>query len=276
MRLRQPFCTAVLTLSCLALAGARSATSLWEDRQAAEALWEQAVAAKGGRERLAAIQSFSIQEKTEFGRLLLRDVAAGKVSQTVCALPDGWWEFLDYRPGKMGYSVLAANARTGLGWSTQGGPAGPFLRRYTGLAYRVRQLQYVYFLETSAVRPNVLRANHVRRGFKTFDRVETHVEGDLVVFELDRDTHLPVRIETSRTSTLPPPRPDMAPPGEMRFVYELDRYVEVSGIRVPGRVKRGGDAADARVEINPEYDPLIFTTPPSPDATMETWRRSRR
>ena len=267
--MRQSFCTIVLALFCLGVAGARSPHV---DRQTAEALWEQAVAAKGGRGRLEAIQSFAIQKRTEFGRLMLRDVATGKVSQVVCALPDGWWEFLDYRPGKMGYSVVAANAQTGLGWSTHGGPAGPLLRRYTGLAYRVRQLQYVYFLETRAVRPTLLRADQVRRGFKTFDRIETRVEDDLVVFELDRETHLPVRIETSRKNTLPPPRPGMAPPGDMRFVYELDRYSVVAGIQVPGRVKLGGDASDVRVEINPEYDASIFTTPPSPDSTIDSWR----
>jgi len=267
--MRQSFCTIVLALFCLGIAGARSPHV---DHQAAEALWEQAVAAKGGRERLAAIQSFAIQERTEFGRLMLRDVAAGKVSQVVCVLPDGWWEFLDYRPGKMGYSVLAANAQTGLGWSTHGGPAGPLLRRYTGLAYRVRQLQYVYFLETRAVRPTPIRASTVKRGFATVDRVETMLEDDLVVFDLDVKTHLPIRIETSRKNSLPPPRPGMTPPGAMRFVFELDRYSEVAGIQVPGRVKLGGDAADARVEINPEYDASIFTTPPSPDSTIDSWR----
>ncbi len=267
--MRQSFCTTVLALLCLGIAGARSPHV---DRQAAEALWEQAVAAKGGRERLAAIQSFAIQERTEFGRLMLRDVAAGKVSQVVCALPDSWWEFLDYRPGKMGYSVLAANAQTGLGWSTHGGPAGPLLRRYTGLAYRVRQLQYVYFLETRAVRPTPIRASTVKRGFATVDRVETMLEGDLVVFDLDVKTHLPIRIETSRKNTLPAPRPGMAPPGDMRFVYELAGYDEVGGIQVPRRVTLGGDTAHARVEINPEHDPSIFTTPPSPDSTIDSWR----
>ena len=139
--------------------------------------------------------------------------------------------------------------------ATYGGPAGPFLPRYTGLPYRVRQLQYVYFLETAAVRPTLLRAGHVRRGFKTFDRIETLVEGDLVVFELDRDSHLPARIETSRKTSLPPPRPGMAPSDAASVVYELDTYVEVSGIRVPGRVKLGG-------------------MPPSPDATVDSWRRA--
>ena len=114
--------------------------------------------------RLAAIHSFAIWEKT--ARLWPRSV--GKVSQIVCALPDAWWEFLDYRPGLMGFSVTAANARTGLGWSS---------------------------------------------------------------------------------------------------------YQKLNGVRVPRRLMQGRDATDAHVEINPDYEPLIFTTPPSPDATMEAWRK---
>jgi hypothetical protein len=94
-----------------------------------------------------------------------------------------------------------------------------------------------------------------------------------VVFDLDAKTHLPIRIETTRKNPLPPPRPGMAPPGGTRFVYELERYSEVGGIQVPGRVRLGGDASDVRVEINPDYEPSIFSTPPSPDATTEAWRK---
>jgi hypothetical protein len=268
--MRQPICSILLVLLCLPAASGQSPQ---DQRDTARTLWEQAVAAKGGRERLDAIQSFAIQKRTAFSRWRLRDMATGKIEQIVCALPDAWWAFLDYRPGKMGYSVQTANARTGLGWSTFGGPPRPFLRPNTDLAYRMRQLQYVYFLETRAVRPLPIRASPARRGLAPVDRVETLVDDGLVVFDLDVKTHLPVRIETSRRITLPPPRPGMPPPGDMRYVYELDRYSEVSGIQVPGRVRLGGDPSDARVEINPDYDPSIFSTPPSPGATIESWRR---
>ena len=268
--MRQPICSTLLVLLGLSLANGQSSQY---DKDAARALWEQAVAAKGGRERLAAIESFAIQQRTRFSRLTLRDMATGKVDQIVCVLPDAWWEFLDYRPGKLGYSVKTANARTGLGWATLGGPARPFLRPDTSLAYRMRQLQYVYFLETRTVRPAPIRASRARRGLTHVDRVETLVDDDLVVFDLDMKTHLPIRIETSRKITLPPARPGMPRPGDKRYVYELDRYSEVSGIQVPGRVRLGGDPSNARVEINPSFEPSIFTTPPSPDATIDSWRR---
>ena len=268
--MHQPIGCALLMLLCMSVA---SGHNLQRDQDMAAALWEQAVAAKGGRERLAAIQSFAIHQRRDFGRLTLRDMATRRVRQIVCVLPEAWWEFVDYRPGKLGYSVLTANVQTGRGWSTLGGPAQPLLRGYGDLAYRMRQLQYVYFLETRAVRPSPIRASRVRHGFASVDRVETRIDDDLVVFELDVKTHLPIRIETSRKNTVPPPRPGMTRPGDSRYVYELDRYADVSGIQVPGRVKLGGDASEVRVEINPDYEPSIFTTPPSPDATMEAWRK---
>ena len=268
--MRQLICATLLTFFTLSRPLAQPALT---DQPRAVALWEQAIAAKGGRDRLAAIHGFAIYEKTSFARPTLPEMAVGRVDQIVCALPDKWWEFLDYRPGEMGYSVTAANARTGLGWSTFGGPARPFLRRYTGLAHRVRRLQYAYFLETSAVRPTPTRASRVRLGLKTVDRIEAVFDVDVIVVDLDVDTHLPVRVETITPNTLPPPRPGMKPPGDMKFVYELSEYEVSGGIKVPTHVKLGGDSARAQVEINPDYEPSIFTTPPSPDATAGSWKR---
>src|SRR5262245_13685136 len=112
--MRQLICATLLALLTLSRPAAQSSLV---DQQSAVALWEQAIAAKGGRDRLKVIQSFAVHEKTAFARPTLPEMAVGKVDQIVCALPDKWWEFLDYRPGEMGYSVTAANARTGLGWS---------------------------------------------------------------------------------------------------------------------------------------------------------------
>ena len=271
--------SSLFTLFCLAatVAGStqedrQTALTLWDEK--ALTLWDQAIAAKGGRDRLVGIRSFAIQQRTRFKGLMLREIAVGKVDQIVCELPDAWWEFLDYRPGQMGYSVDVVNARTGLGWASYDGrPARPFRRPDTHTAYRMRQLQYVYFLETRSVRPTPLRASRVRRGFKSADRVETQIEGDLVVFDLDTNTHLPVRIETIHKTTLKPPRPGMTSRGELKYIYDLDGYHEVAGIQVPGRVALGGDHSEVRVEINPDYDSSIFTGPPPPDTTIDSWRK---
>jgi hypothetical protein len=260
----------LFALACMITTGG-SVTQ--EDRQKAMTLWDQAITAKGGRDRLAGISSFAIQEKTVFRRPL-PGMAVGKVDQIVCELPDAWWEFLDYRPGQMGYSVRVVNARTGLGWASHGGPAEPLLRPDRDTAYRLRQLQYVYFLQTRWVQPTPLRASRVQLGSSPANRVEAEIDGETVVFYLDVDTHLPMRIETVRALVLKD-RPGV-PPGrtaERRYTFELDGYHEVAGIQVPARVTLGGDPSEVRVEINPDYDRSIFTRPPSPDATTDSWRK---
>jgi hypothetical protein len=244
------------------------------EEQPARALWAQAVSARGGRDRLHAIRSFAILEKVRFHGLMTRDAARGRVDQVVCELPHGWWEFLDYRPGLMGYSAEVVDTRTGLGWVSMNGsaPRG-FLRPNTNAQYRMRQLQYVYFLETRSVRPKPVRASRVRLGFRPADRLETTVEDEAVTFFLDVNTHLPIRVEAVRRVTGKPPRPGMTGSGDLRYVFELDRYQSIAGIQVPGVVKRGGsEPIELRVEINPDYDPAIFTTPPAPDAGLDSWR----
>jgi hypothetical protein len=243
------------------------------DRTDAAAVWEQAVAAKGWRERLAAIQSFAIRQSTKFRRQTLREYAAGRVDQVVCRLPHDWWEFLDYRPGLMGYSVRVVDTRTGLGWATSGGPARAYPRPDTSTAYRMRQLQYVYFLETRAVRPIALRVSQVRLASRAADRVEAQFEDDFIVFFFDSATRLPVRVETVYRYTLKPPRPGMKSTGEMKYVFELYDYRPVDGIQLPSRATMGGDATDLHVETNPDYEPSIFARPPSPTDAIDSWRR---
>lgn len=241
-----------------------------DERRSAVMLWADAVAAKGGRARLAAIHSFAIREKTVYRKPTLPEMATGKDSQIVCKLPNGWWEFLDYRPGKMGYSVRVVDAKTGEGWAGHGGPATPLMRPDTFTPYRVRVLQAVYFLETQWIRPEPVRASRLLLGAKPVDRVETIVDGDSIVYYLDAATRLPVRVEATRRS-LKPPRPGLS--DEMTFVYDLASYHDVDGIQVPARVSAGAETAEVHLEINPEYDPSIFSMPPSPGSTIESWRK---
>ena len=67
----------LFTLLCISAA----ASSTQEDRQTAVTLWDRAVAAKGGRDRLAGIRSFAVQKTTVFNRPPRPDVAVGKVDQ---------------------------------------------------------------------------------------------------------------------------------------------------------------------------------------------------
>ena len=215
-----------------------------DDRRQAAALWERAVTAKGGRDRLATIRSFAIRETASRIRPV-GGVAGGKVDQIVCELPHGWWEFLDYRPGEMGYSVRVANAATGTGWASQSGaPATPFLRPDGFAAFRIRLLQLVYFLETRSVRPAPISTTTVRLRSKTVNRVVVEVDGDTVDFYLDGTTNLPVRVEAVRKTTLKPPHLEASTPTSQKFIQDLEDYHEVAGIQVPATIIRGNDRFD--------------------------------
>ncbi len=247
----------LFVMACVGVVAGREAKT--DDRAQAEALWNQAIAAKGGRERLGSIKSFAIKERAHFDKPTRPDMAVGQVEQIAVELPDLWWSFSDYRPGKMGYMVRVVNTTTGRHWATSNGSSGKTAPdRSTG--ERLRRFEYVYFLETRWVRPTPLRASRVQLGGRSVDRVETEIDAQTVLFDLDIETHLPVRIET----TVTPAR---------RYVFDLTAYHEVSGIQVPGRVSLGGDPADVEVEINPGYDPAIFTAPPPPDAGIDSWRK---
>lgn len=243
------------------------------EQQAATVLWESALAAKGGRDRLTAVRSFAIRETGTF-KHPVRGVASGVVDQIVCALPHGWWEFADYRPGEMGYSVRVADAAAGSGWASSGGaPPAPFRRPDTFIGFRMRLLQVVYFLETSAVRPKPVSASRVKLRSRAIDRVVVRIDDDPVTVYLDATTHLPLRIEAIYRTTLPPPRPDVRPSGGVTYRQDLEHYTDIGGLRLPSAIRRGDDRFDVHIEVNPDYDPSIFTGPPAPDSGIDAWRR---
>ena len=266
----------VVLLLCLSPV---AAGDVQEDRQKAIDLWDAPSLQREAAHGWPAFRSFAVRERTDFNRILLRDIARGKVDQIVCQLPNDWWEFLDYRPGKMGYSVRVFKHTNRSGRASHGGPTRPFLRPDTNTAYRLRQLQYVYFLETRWVQPTPIRVSSDRLGWKSVDRLETLIDDDMVVFYIDVRTHLPRRIETVRKIAAKPPRPGVKGTGEMKYTFQLEGYHEVAGIQVPALVKLGGDPVESHVEINPDYDPLNFDHPPhrrTPRSIHGGGARSRR
>ena len=84
---------------------------------------------------------------------------------------------------------------------------------------------------------------------------------------------MPLRVEAERTSTLKPPPHVSATSAPQKFVYDLEAYREVAGIQVPATVIRGEDRFDLAIEINPAYDPVVFTRPPAPGTGIDSWRQ---
>ena len=73
------------------MSDARARTEAQAEAQQAEALWNQAITAKGGRERLGRIKSFAFKETAHFDKPTRPDMTVGQVEQIVVELPDLWW-----------------------------------------------------------------------------------------------------------------------------------------------------------------------------------------
>jgi hypothetical protein len=101
------------------------------------------------------------------------------------------------------------------------------------------------------------------------------IDDDVVVFFLDVKSHLLARIETVRRIPSNGPRPGVVGSGNSSTSSSSKQYTDVAGVQVPSQIVRGRDRSHVCVEITPDYDRAIFTTPRSPDAGPESWRRAR-
>src|SRR5688500_13844780 len=114
-------CACLLTAVFCAARAAAGGQSPAAARAQAEALWEQAVAAKGGRERLRSVRSFVVASSSRYERSPRPDVAAGISTESLFVLPGRWWSVWDYRPGKLGHGVNLFDFDKGVGFLSSNG-----------------------------------------------------------------------------------------------------------------------------------------------------------
>ncbi len=236
----------------------------------AEDLWARALAAKGGAERLHALRNFVITESAPFSKVTR--FAAQESSVIVCEPPGRWWEFLDYRPGLLGFGTRVLDLEKRLHFYSEGGDSRSGSVRpadLDGTLSRMTYVQLAYFMETAVVRPRLGKVEAING----FDVVHSDVDGLAVSFYLDRRTHLPTHVEVIRTFTIKGVTP---PKGQLRRWYTLEKYVEISGLQIPTHVGLGGDFANATVEVNVDLDPALFDTPPDGVTSGDAWRKFRR
>lgn len=222
------------------------------DLDTARRVWARVVAAKGGESTLHALRNFVVVEAPGAG-----DRAAARLSVFVCSPPGRLWWFLDYRPGELGISTRVSDLGKQYEWYSHGGAAHPGLRPNADTPFNIAERQYLYFLETAYVQPKPIRVTEGR-----LDVVETEVMGRRVDFHIDRETHLPVRVERFV--------------GTRRYVHTLTRYQSVGGILVPTRVGLGEDFVNAEIKINLDLDPALFSTAPDNVTTGDWWRKFLR
>jgi hypothetical protein len=213
----------------------------------AKVLWEEAIRAKGGRERLHAIRNFVMSSSETFPHSPRPDVISHEYSECLYVMPTRYWEYYDYRPGKMGDNGLALDTNQHRVLNQPG--RGPAQGLYEDLVSRLREGQVVYLMETAFVRPEPVGVKRGRVGRIDVDVVETRVDADRVEFSFDRRTHLPVRIVLQ----------------DKRFVhliriYRLSDYRPVDGIEMARNVSFGADETKSPTTytFNVEYDESVF------------------
>jgi hypothetical protein len=205
-----------------------------------------------------------VTERTTYSRNTRVD--PGFTRQRLYVLPARLWEFVDHRPGKLGFGVQSFDLERRVGWSS----AGPLPDRQ-GLVDGVRndliQGQLLYLLETAFLKPKPTGARSGTVGRVAVDIVETRLPllGVRAEYYLDRQRHLPIRVVLFYTVSIPPDVP-LAPQSFAREDrYTLGNYVDVDGLQMPTvAMLEGPDKKNTTsYRINVDYDERVFTTRPS-------------
>ena len=242
---------------------------LQDNRQEAERLWELAIAAKGGRERLQAVNNLqiSIREKVWFG---LRRVSY--IGEALYVFPGRYWEWNDQRKTVFGFSMRMYNRDRDIElWYTDHGKGGHVARPIdlvhgkAGLI-PLYDVQLRYFMETKWVKPIPISVEQAKLDGKSVDIVQTIVKGyptkdgtdeQRVGFALDRKTHLPLKVIYYAVLS----------GKEHSGGIALSDYVDVGGIQLPSKIY----GLRSSYQINVDYDEQIFTRDPNPEAGIKQW-----
>lgn len=236
------------------------ATSSDQSSERARRLWEEAVAAKGGRERLRNVSSLFVKSELD----------GGDRGYTLYVFPDYSFDY-GYIAKKEIADIQIVNAKRGITWwQTNGHPAHQ-LKYDANDLYRSLLPQFLYLLVTRDIDPTPLRSRKGRVGLRRADVVEADASGWRVDYYLDPDTHLPIKLVLPRS-------PKGRDEGEMDYVISLEDYADVGGLMMPRRATHsftfGHEKWEERLtfEINPNFDKGIFEKPPTARMGAEAWR----
>ena len=232
------------------------------DNQAkARLLWEQAIAAKGGREKLYSVRSLVVSYRETVRNFLGIVVHRGDVER-LYVFPDKSWGWDDGLPPPFRRTIGSLDLEHDRRCVLNDGAIEPkcdHARTTTktepdeGLV----QVQYLYLMETKWVQPIPVDVSSHSIGLKKVDVVHTQFRNKRIKYWLDRKTHLPRRVEQFYGSNERP-----------TLTIDISDYADVSGIQMPQKQKRG------RIffQVNPDYDDKIFTRL-SFAAGPKAWRR---
>jgi hypothetical protein len=229
----------------------------------AQALWEQAVAAKGGREQLYRVNSLLMSYQETVRNFLGIVVHRGDV-ETLYVFPDKMWGWDDGLPPPFHLTVnlldIGRDRRCTLYKGTAAPICGPVRQGKTQPDEGLVQVQLLYLMETKWVKPTPVGVGEERIDSKKVDVLHARFQDKRVDYFLDRKTHLPVRVSIFYGGG---ERPTIS--------VELSDYAPVGGVLMPGKQKKG----KINFQINTPYDEGVFTRPPSIEAGPHAWRAGK-
>ncbi|MGA2131580.1 MAG: hypothetical protein ABSH50_04620 [Bryobacteraceae bacterium] len=227
--------------------------------------WEVAVKAKGGRERLHSVRSLAVYMKPAAVNLM------GPPTTWLCVFPDRYFEYDGRGSGEYEYRALNGGGMAGnpraivvdgtasrVAMDANGTPRVTF-----AITARERDRltlnQVIYLLESAWLHPRVLAA-----------------KGRTLTVEAGGDTF---RI-TLDTAGLPERVTAMEMQGRKskdRYDYRLERYRELQGILLPGRVTWSSGLRqwtwDVDYDVDAGFNPQFFARMPDLANGPEPWRQ---
>jgi hypothetical protein len=233
-----------------------------QQQEEAERLWEQAIAAKGGRDRLYAVCNMVISTtKVTTGLFPKTQVRR----EELLVFPSLYWFWDDYRPDVFGVSVHMYNYDNNTSSVFSDDKTNHTPKPTTDAQGRkaLKNDQLSFLLESKWLKPKIVKANTGRIGLRSVDIVQTMVEGERVDFAFDRETHLLVQVSYY----------DEVKEKTYVNVQSFSDYVDVAGIKVPQTVEYDeGSKYKAAFQFNVEYDENIFISPPPIEAGPKAWK----
>lgn len=252
-----------LLLGLLATTVPGQATSIasLDNRGEAERIWELVIKAKGGREKLHAINSIhgtsSRKMRTRFGKSYVVR------TEFLSVLPDKDWSYWDHGNSVLGISQSMVNLETMTEYFATETKSSQVMRKYDdrqGLNKGHQNPTIYYLLESRWLKPVILGIQAGKVGNAAVHVIQTMYDGRRVDVAVDRISYLPVEITLY----------DVGSDGKTVYpaTQRFEDYAEIDGIMTPRKVSVGRRMENITVRFNVDYDPMIFRSVPplEPDA----------
>ena len=256
-----------LILLCSIVPVAASQTGSQQLSRAQE-IWEEAIRAKGGREKLEAVRNIFISSRSKYWHGLKRHEV---FTQSLHVFPGKMWLWQDYGSDVFGLNVYVYNFDNGIKYVTNTDipPPRPRAIEQNETALSRTYGLFGYLMETKWLKPTITGVSEKTHRRKKVDVVHTFLADDVVGlvtkyyyidFWIDRTTRLPVTVSYSQTHS-----GRRGPSLDVSF----SSYVEVNGVKVPSKDSISGEHL---VMLNVEYNEELFSNAPTIAAGPDAWK----